>query len=44
MNYLVVPLRRPVDVTAGQRLTVRFDYAPGDEISELMRSVHVLVD
>lgn len=43
MNYLVVPLRRPVDVTAGQRVSVRFDYLPGDEISELMSSVHVVI-
>jgi protein arginine N-methyltransferase 1 len=43
MNYLVVPLRRPVDVTAGQPLRVRFDYLPGDEISELMSNVHVVL-
>jgi predicted RNA methylase len=41
MNYLVVPLRRPVDVVAGDRVRVRFDYLPGDEISALMDSVRV---
>jgi predicted RNA methylase len=43
MNYLVVPLRRPADVAAGQQVRVRFDYRPGDEISELMSSAHVLI-
>ena len=39
MNYLVVPLTRPVDVRAGQVVRVRFAYLPGDEITALMGSV-----
>jgi predicted RNA methylase len=44
MNYLVVPLRRPVDVRAGDTVRVRFSYLPGDEISALMSSVHVVTE
>jgi predicted RNA methylase len=43
MNYLVVPLRRPVDVRTGESVRVRFSYLPGDEISALMGSVHAVV-
>ena len=42
MNYLVVPLRRPVTVAAGDPVRVRFSYRPGDEISALMDDVHVV--
>ncbi|NHC14272.1 methyltransferase domain-containing protein [Motilibacter deserti] len=43
MNYLVVPLARPVDVQAGQAVRVRFSYLPGDEIPALMSSVQAIV-
>lgn len=39
MNYLVVPLTRPVDVRTGQVVRVRFAYLPGEEITALMASV-----
>jgi protein arginine N-methyltransferase 1 len=39
MNYLVVPLHRPLDVRAGEHVRVRFSYLPGDEIPALMGSV-----
>jgi protein arginine N-methyltransferase 1 len=42
MNYLVVPLTRPVEVAAGETVRVRFSYLPGDEITAVMRSVHVV--
>jgi protein arginine N-methyltransferase 1 len=35
MAYLVVPLREPVRVRAGEELRIAFDYRPGDEISAL---------
>lgn len=38
-QYLVVPLKAPIDVAAGQRLNVAFDYLPGDPISALRPSV-----
>jgi len=44
MNYLVVPLSRPVDVAAGQVARVSFSYLPGDEIPALMSSVRVDVE
>ncbi len=43
MNYLVVPLARPVQVVEGEQVRVRFSYLPGDEISALMSDVHVVV-
>lgn len=43
MNYLVVPLPRPLDVGAGQSVRIRFSYAPGDEITALMGSVQAVV-
>lgn len=39
MNYLVVPLPRPVEVRAGSAVRVRFAYLPGDEITALMSDV-----
>ena len=44
MNYLVVPLTRPVDVVAGQVARVSFSYLPGDEITALMGTVQVTVE
>jgi predicted RNA methylase len=35
MNYLVVPLREPVEVLTGDEVRLRFDYCPGDEITVL---------
>lgn len=34
-QYLVVPLDKPLDVKAGQHITVSFAYCPGDPISAL---------
>ncbi|NHC47047.1 methyltransferase domain-containing protein [Motilibacter aurantiacus] len=44
MNYLVVPLPRPLDVRAGQVVRVRFSYLPGDEIPALMGSVEATLE
>jgi predicted RNA methylase len=38
MGYLVVPLARPVTVTAGESIDVRFSYPAGAEITDLMAS------
>jgi protein arginine N-methyltransferase 1 len=43
MNYLVVPLPEPTEVTAGDTVRIRFAYRPGDEIPELMASLHAEV-
>lgn len=43
MNYLVVPLPEPVEVTAGDTVRIRFAYRPGDEIPELMSALHAEV-
>jgi type I protein arginine methyltransferase len=43
MNYLVVPLREPVEAPAGSRVRVRFEYHPGDEISALMDTARAVV-
>ncbi|GAA0707923.1 methyltransferase domain-containing protein [Dactylosporangium roseum] len=43
MNYLVVPLREPVEVLAGDEVRLRFDYCPGDEIPALTDSLEVNV-
>jgi len=39
MNYLVVPLRDPVEVLPGDTIRIRFDYCPGDEIPCLTDSL-----
>jgi predicted RNA methylase len=38
MGYLVVPLMRPIAVSAGESIEVRFIYPAGAEISDLMAS------
>ncbi|GGM41613.1 methyltransferase domain-containing protein [Dactylosporangium sucinum] len=43
MNYLVVPLREPVEVLTGDEGRIRFDYAPGDEIPALTDALEVSV-
>lgn len=34
-QYLIVPLEQPVQVEAGHRVRIRFDYAPGDALDAL---------
>ncbi len=41
MGYLVVPLAETVTVTPGDALRVRFDYAPGEEISAFTSTLQV---
>lgn len=41
MNYLVVPLPRPLEVACGDRVRLRFRYRPGAEITALAASVDV---
>ncbi|WP_033337531.1 methyltransferase domain-containing protein [Catenuloplanes japonicus] len=43
MNYLVVPLPEPTEVAAGDTVRIRFAYRPGDEIPDLMASLHAEV-
>ncbi|MDP9795370.1 putative RNA methylase [Catenuloplanes nepalensis] len=43
MNYLVVPLPKPVEVDAGDTVRISFAYRPGDEIPELMSALHAEV-
>ncbi|GAB7038567.1 MULTISPECIES: methyltransferase domain-containing protein [Catenuloplanes] len=43
MNYLVVPLPAATTVTAGDTVRIRFAYRPGDEIPELMSTLHAEV-
>ncbi|GAA0806316.1 methyltransferase domain-containing protein [Spirilliplanes yamanashiensis] len=43
MNYLVVPLSRPVFTEEGTRVRVRFAYRPGDQIHVLQESAEVEV-
>jgi predicted RNA methylase len=42
-QYLVMPLKKTLKVEPEQKLTVTFDYSPGAEITELQRSLAVLV-
>jgi hypothetical protein len=39
MNYLVIPLATPVYTHEGDRVRLRFDYRPGDEVHVLTGSV-----
>lgn len=43
MNYLVVPLAKPVFTEEGTRVRVRFAYRPGDQIHVLAHSAEVAV-
>jgi predicted RNA methylase len=43
MNYLVVPVREPVEVLTGDEVSVRFEYSPGDEIFALTDALRVSV-
>ncbi|HET9516510.1 MAG TPA: methyltransferase domain-containing protein [Actinoplanes sp.] len=43
MNYLVVPLAAPVDTQQGDRILVRFDYRPGDQIHVLAATAQATV-
>jgi predicted RNA methylase len=41
MNYLVVPVPKPVDAQPGTVVEVSFDYRPGDEIGALIDSIRL---
>jgi hypothetical protein len=45
MNYLVIPLSKPIYIHEGDRIRVTFDYRPGDEVHVLTAGVEgTLVD
>jgi predicted RNA methylase len=39
MNYLVIPLSKPIYTHEGDRIQISFDYRPGDEVHVLTASV-----